>query len=25
LLVDAAMTGEREELIKSLEQHYYQA
>ena len=25
LLVDAAMTGESEELIKSLEQHYYQA
>lgn len=25
LLVDAAMTGEREVLIKSLEQHYYQA
>ena len=25
LLVDAAMTGEREMLIKALEQHYYQA
>jgi DNA-binding GntR family transcriptional regulator len=25
LLVDAAMTGEREVLIKALEQHYYQA